>query len=268
MSWPWSTAPPPAEEPLLSTTDPTPDPYAAPSDFGTAFGDDLLSTSTDAAPPTDSFDFYTPPPPTSFPLSDPLSPPPAPTPPSSSSTPTLDFNAMRRINPSQISPRASLNTSPAAPGIDYVFSDDYKPFRKKCATEQLTYLTGGAYLTGALIGASSGCVEALRASAGKSSRLRLNAVLNASGKRGAVMANALGVLALAFSLSETAVYNYTSDETMANYALAGGAAGAIYKSTRGVRVAGVWAMGGALVALGTVYASREGWYGRGLQGVL
>lgn len=152
--------------------------------------------------------------------------------------------------------------------VDYVFAEDYRSFRKKSGTEQLTYLTGGSYLTGAIIGGSRGFYDAMRASAGKGTKLRLNAVLNATGKRGAIMANTFGVLALAFSLSESALYNYTSDETLGNYAAAGATAGALFKSTRGPRTAAVWAAAGAVTALGTVWASREGYYGRGLQGVL
>lgn len=175
---------------------------------------------------------------------------------------------MRQIDPTLVSPGSSIRSRSAAPSVDYVFADDYKPFRKKSGTEQLTYLAGSAYLTGAVIGGSRGCYQGLAASVGKAPRLRLNAVLNATGKQGALLANTFGILALAFSLSESTIYNYTSDETVGNYALAGAAAGAIYKSTRGGRAAAIWSIGGAALALGTVYASREGYYGKGLQGIL
>lgn len=174
---------------------------------------------------------------------------------------------MGRINPATVTPQAAWRKRGAS-GVDYVFSEDYVDVRKKCATEQLTYLGGMAYLTGAAIGGTAGFVEGVRSSAGKASKLRINAVLNATGKRGALLANSMGVLALAFSLSESMIYNYTSDDTIGNYAAAGAAAGAIFKSTRGPRVAAIWAAAGAATAVGTIYASRQGVYGRGLQGAL
>lgn len=113
-----------------------------------------------------------------------------------------------------------------------------------------------------------GMAQAIPESAGKPARLRINAVLNAVSKRGISLGNGCAILALAFSLSESALYNYTHDETVTNYAAAGAMAGALFKSTRGVRTAGIWGAGGAALALATVYASRKGYYGRGLQGVL
>lgn len=266
MSWLWSSPPPSDEPPTPIPEIITEDPYARSptSDFGTAFDDDLPYPSPH--PSTDSFEFYSPQSDTfssSFPTSFDTS-----TSPSSSQSPSLDFRTMRQIDPALISPGSSIRSRSAAPAVDYVFTDDYKSFRKKSGTEQLTYLAGSAYLTGALVGGSRGCYQGLAASIGKPPKLRLNAVLNATGRQGALLANAFGILALAFSLSESAVYNYSSDETMGNYALAGAAAGALYKSTRGGRVAAVWSAGGAVLALGTVYASRRGYYGQGLQGIL
>jgi mitochondrial import inner membrane translocase subunit TIM23 len=149
-----------------------------------------------------------------------------------------------------------------------VFAEDYKAARKKGGGEQLTYLAGGSYLAGAAAGGAVGLASAVRVSAGKTGKLRLNAVLNATGKRGALAANSMGVLALTFSLSETALHNITKEDSVANYAAAGAAAGALFKSTRGLRTAGIWAAGGAAVAVGAIYASREGVYGRRLQGIL
>lgn len=260
MSWLWSSAPstdeanpePPAEELSL-------DPYATdlPSDFTSAFDDDFDTT----AAPADSFDIYASPTPSFAPDSS-FEPSFAP----SSAAPAIDFGSMGRINPSVLSPR-SLGTRPSD-NVDYVFADDYRAFRKKSGTEQLTYLTGGSYLTGAVAGGSRGFYDAMRDSAGKAAKLRLNAVLNGTGKRGAAMANTCGILALGFCLSESLLYNYTGDETLTNYAAAGAAAGALFKSTRGPRTAAVWAAAGAVTAIGTVWASREGYYGRGLQGIL
>lgn len=172
---------------------------------------------------------------------------------------------MHRIDPSVLASRPSFQQGP---GVDYVFADDYKEVRKKSPGEQLTFFTGTAFLTGSLTGASLGLAQAIPESAGKPMRLRLNAALNAVAKRGSSLGNTCSVLALAFSLSETALYNYTRDETLTNYAAAGALAGGFYKSTRGARVAGIWGLGGACLSLATVYATRQGYYGRGLQGTL
>ena len=259
MSWLWSTEPPSDEASPGPAEELSSDPYAAgsPSHFASAFDDDLDAST----PQADSFDIYS-----SAPTG-PFSPDAFDTPlPSPSSAPAIDFGSMGRINPSVLSPR-SLRARPSD-SVDYVFAEDYRAFRKKSGTEQLTYLAGGSYLTGAVIGAGRGFYGAMRDSAGKAAKLRVNAVLNGTGKRGAVMANTFGVLALAFCLSESVLYNYTSDENLTNYAAAGAAAGALYKSTRGPRTAAIWAAAGAATAIGTVWASREGYYGRGLQGVL
>lgn len=266
MSWIWSAAPPSDEAseevstgPSLSdTSTPTIDPYSSTvdsysttSDFGAAFGDDILTNSSSS--PSPSFD----PTGSSFDASSFDMPTYGAT--SSSSTP--DFNAMRGISPSVLSATRS-------PSLDYVFSDDYKTFRKKSSTEQLTYLAGSAYLLGALVGGSHGALTAMRESRGKVAKLRLNAVLNGVGKRGALLANAGGVLALAFSLAESAVYNWRSDEDVWNYALAGAVAGGVFKSTAGKKVAGVWMLGGAVMGVAGIWASREGKFGKGLQGIL
>lgn len=277
MSWPWSSAPPSDElEESPRREHISMDPYAASSssapDFGTAFGDDFDNAASNSAG-ADSFDIYAAPSGPSFESDSSFTTPsfnsPAlPSDASAPAAPAIDFGSMGRINPSVLSPRAALRTPRSADGVDYVFAEDYRQFKKKSGTEQLTYLAGSAYLTGAAIGGSRGFYDAMRASAGKGAKLKLNAVLNGTGKKGAVLANTFGILALAFSLSESALYNYTSDETLGNYAAAGAAAGALFKSTRGPRTAAVWAAAGAVTALGTVWASREGYYGRGLQGIL
>lgn len=277
MSWLWSSAPPSDElDSSPGREDISFDPYASSSgtagDFGTAFGDDFDGSSSNPAP-SDSFDIYAAPSGPSFETDSSYTTPSLdtsafPSDASASAAPAIDFGSMGRINPSVLSPRAALRTPRSADGVDYVFAEDYRQFRKKSGTEQLTYLAGSSYLTGAVIGGSRGFYDAMRASAGKGAKLKLNAVLNGAGKRGAALANTFGALALAFSLSESALYNYTSDETLGNYAAAGAAAGALFKSTRGPRTAAVWAAAGAVTALGTVWASREGYYGRGLQGIL
>ncbi|PXF40078.1 Mitochondrial import inner membrane translocase subunit tim23 [Gracilariopsis chorda] len=269
MSWFWSSPPPPPPpEPLESASeassghaslfsDPYADPYrqqlpashdftqhADPNDaFSTPF-DDQPAAQFDPVSQQQPLDIF-------------------PTPPNGSAEPALDFSRLRSIDPTILQPRSA----PRSP-VDYVFADDYAATRKKAWGEQLTYLAGGSYLTGACVGGALGLRAALAESAGKSSRLRLNAVLNGVGRRAALLANTAGVLALAFSISESAIYNYTCQDDAVNYAAAGALAGALFKSTRGPKVAGLAALGGAAVALGAVYASRRGVYGQRMRGML
>lgn len=184
------------------------------------------------------------------------------------SRPTVNFDAMGSISAGTVSPAFNVYGQPANGGLDYVFADDYMEMRRKPLGDQLQYLCGAGYLSGMFLGGGYGLYEGMRASAGKSTKLRLNAVLNATAKRGIAASNGLAVVALFYTFSEGAIYNYLNDDTAVNYALAGAATGAIYKCTRGLRTAGIWGAAGAATALATVYMTRQGKYGRGLQGLL
>lgn len=275
MSWLWSS-PPPEDEAGSSK-----EAYTAPSfdtsfdplttssstetvdEFGSAFSDDIDLTppENDTNPVSQDKHLDA----GSSPSSDFLLSGLGSLSPNNEPVPSIDFSSMNRIDPSVLSAHPSLQNTP---GVDYVFADDYNDIRKKSPAEQLTFMAGSAYLTGGLTGAAIGLATALPASAGKPARLRINAALNAVSKRGTSLGNTFGILALTFSLSESILYNCTNDETLANYAGAGAMAGALFKSTRGIRTAASWGVGGACLALATVYASRQGYYGRGLQGIL
>jgi len=187
--------------------------------------------------------------------------------------PRVNFDAMGSINTGTVAPIYGIyngpgNTNTNGNGIDYVFSDDYMDIRRKSFGEQLQYLCGAAFLSGGFLGGAYGTYEGMKQSAGKSTKLRLNAVLNGAAKRGIAASNGLAVVALFFTFSESALYGYLNDDTAVNYALAGAATGALYKSTKGLRAAGMSGAGGAAIALATVYMARQGNYGRGLQGLL
>lgn len=181
---------------------------------------------------------------------------------SSSIAPRLDFNNLDGINP------GAIGLGGGGYGGGYLGDSDFFEVRRRGFGEQLTYLAGLSYLSGAAIGGSRGLVGALSSSRGKSFKLRLNAVLNGMGKRGALLANSMGILALLFATSEYALFNATREDDAVNYAVAGGVAGAVFKSTKGLRAAGLWGAAGAAVGLGAVYASRQGVYGREVQGLL
>eukprot|EP00871_Galdieria_phlegrea_P005771 jgi/Galph1/681/GphlegSOOS_G5396.1 len=183
----------------------------------------------------------------------------------SGESPALDFGHLERINPRTIAPALGVYTPGYGSTPEYLFEEDYTEYRKKSWGEQLMYWTGVSYLSGAVTGGSYGLLEGLRASRGKTWKLRINSVLNASGRRGAALANACGILALMFSSIESLCYHYIGDETFYNYALAGLSTGLIYKSTAGWRPAGIYGAGLGLAGVVGIYASRQGLYGRRLQ---
>lgn len=182
--------------------------------------------------------------------------------------PRLNFDAMGSISAGTVASAFGIYNRSAGGGVDYVFADDYMDIKRKSLGDQLQYFCGAAYLSGGFLGGAYGMYEGLRASAGKPTKLRINAVLNATAKRGVAASNGLAVGALFFTFAESAIYRYINDDTAVNYAFAGAATGALYKCTRGARVAGIWGAAGAATALATVYMARQGKYGRGLQGLL
>ena len=61
-------------------------------------------------------------------------------------------------------------------------------------------------IQGLTAGGSMGLVEGLRSSAGERQRIRINAVLNATGKRGPTLGNGLGCLAMMVSVFESLAF--------------------------------------------------------------
>ncbi|EME26648.1 mitochondrial protein translocase, MPT family [Galdieria sulphuraria] len=184
---------------------------------------------------------------------------------SGNESPTLDFGHLDRINPLTIAPALGVYAPGYGNSPEYLFAEDYTDYRKKSWGEQLMYWTGVSYLSGAVTGGSYGCIEGLRSSGGKSWKLRVNAILNASGRRGAALANACGILALMFSGFESIYDHYIGDDAVYNYALAGISAGLVYKSTAGLKPASIYSTGLGLVGVLGIYAARQGIYGRRLQ---
>jgi len=182
-----------------------------------------------------------------------------------SESPTLDFGHLDRINPLTIAPALGVYAPGYGNSPEYLFAEDYTDYRKKSWGEQLMYWTGVSYLTGAVTGGSYGLVEGLGSSGGKSWKLRVNAILNASGRRGAALANACGILALMFSGFESLYDHYLGEDTVYNYALAGISAGLVYKSTAGLKPASIYSAGLGLAGVIGIYAARQGIYGRRLQ---
>lgn len=88
-----------------------------------------------------------------------------------------------------------LPTQPAPiPTPDFLFEDSYDESYRRSWGERLTYHVGAAYLVGLMGGGGAGLAQGLRETAGERRRIRVNAVLNATGKRGPTLGNSLGCI--------------------------------------------------------------------------
>ncbi|KAA8500012.1 Mitochondrial import inner membrane translocase subunit tim23 [Porphyridium purpureum] len=193
-------------------------------------------------------------------------------------SPSINFGTLGSIQGAKVAPvfgglgLGGAGGSSAAPynskGLDYLFQEEFYEYRKKGWGEQITYSCAITYLSGVAVGGTRGLVEALKSSRGKPFKLVLNAALNNVGKRSAAYGQSMAVCAFMFANIETLIYNYRSDELPENYLLAGALTGALFKSTRGLKQMGIWGAGLGAIGLGVIYASRQGVYGRSIQGLL
>jgi import inner membrane translocase subunit TIM23 len=134
---------------------------------------------------------------------------------------------------------------------EFLFSEE-SVVQRRSWSENLTYYTGVGYMAGAFAGGSVGLYRVLGPSpsqggaaggtanlSGLSQRMRVNQLLNTSGKMGRTAGNALGVLGLVFSSSES-LYYYLNDRILPEDLMtvaAGATTGMIYRSVRGPRQA-------------------------------
>ena len=212
--------------------------------------------------------------------------------------PRVDFSNLDRIQAETVAPALGIYATPRGKSgeVDYLFAEEYHEYRHKSWGEQLTFWAGVSYLGGAIIGGSLGFREgiqkgnemvaelvspvtgagggpkaatSLSVSHVSKAKLRLNALLNAVGRRGGRMGNAAGVLAIMFSGFESFLHWLRDDvDDSWNYIGAGALTGALYKSTAGLRAVSMWSAGLATVGLVGLYGARRGVYGRRLRQLL
>jgi import inner membrane translocase subunit TIM23 len=145
---------------------------------------------------------------------------------------------------------------------EFLFIEEAAAHRRSWS-ENLTYYTGVGYLAGAVLGGGMGAYRAITtpvtlatAEGLPSQRLRINQLLNTSGKLGRSAGNALGVVGLMFSSSESFLRHMNDGalpEDMATVG-AGTLTGAIYRSARGPRQAVAAAAVGTFAAAGLLAA--------------
>lgn len=106
-------------------------------------------------------------------------------------------------------------------------------------TDDLCYGTGAVYLLGLGLGGSYGFFEGLQnIPVNAPGRLRLNTVLNHITKRGPFLGNNAGVLALTYNLFDSALDAFRGKHDIYNSVVAGALAGALFKSSRGLKPMG------------------------------
>ena len=133
---------------------------------------------------------------------------------------------------------------------EFLFSEE-RMVQRRSWSENLTYYTGCGYMAGAFAGGGLGAYRVLGpgslGEAGKatpaqsnlSQRMRVNQVLNSSGKLGRSAGNAFGVLGLLFSSTES-FFVHLNDRILPEDLMtvaAGATTGVIFRSVRGPRQA-------------------------------
>lgn len=149
---------------------------------------------------------------------------------------------------------------------EFLFSEEALVHQRSWS-ENLTYYTGSGYLLGAVAGGGAGAYRTLLSPASltpaglPSQRLRLNQLLNTSGKLGRSAGNALGVVGLFFASSESFLRN-VNDGVLPDESATLGAGvltGALYRSVRGPRQAAAAAvvglMGASVLLVGRKYVN-------------
>ncbi|KAF2748852.1 mitochondrial import inner membrane translocase subunit tim23 [Sporormia fimetaria CBS 119925] len=141
------------------------------------------------------------------------------------------------VDPTALHPLAGLNQDT----LDYLNLDDGVPDNHSALpsrgwSDDLCYGTGVSYVTALTIGGAWGLAEGLQKNpATMPPRLRLNGVLNAITRRGPFLGNSAGVVALVYNGINSTIGAIRGKHDMTNSVAAGALAGAIFKSTRGVR---------------------------------
>ncbi|OZJ04108.1 hypothetical protein BZG36_02849 [Bifiguratus adelaidae] len=106
-------------------------------------------------------------------------------------------------------------------------------------SDDLCYGTGTTYLAGLTIGGAWGMAEGLRRGASSPNlKLKLNTFLNSTTRRGPLVGNSVGVIAMMYNATNSMVGHFRGHHDPLNSAVAGAISGAIFKSTAGIKTMG------------------------------
>ncbi|KAK9765708.1 Mitochondrial import inner membrane translocase subunit tim23 [Basidiobolus ranarum] len=169
-----------------------------------------------------------------------------------------DFLGNMDVNSNKLHPISAFG------GVEYLFLDDQagsnvnvgqKPVAgalpSRGWSDDLCYGTGTSYLFGLTAGGAWGLMEGLRKPDGNSFKLRVNSVLNSCTRRGPFVGNSLGVIAMMYNTFNSSIGAARGKHDMFNSIGAAAISGAIFKSTAGLRAAGI--SGGMCAALATAW---------------
>ncbi|KAK9060522.1 hypothetical protein SSX86_021226 [Deinandra increscens subsp. villosa] len=151
-------------------------------------------------------------------------------------------------------PAQTLYKLPTSP--EYLFQEESIAQRRSWG-ENLTYYTGIGYLGGAVIGAGKGLKEGVKAfEPADSMKIKVNRILNSSGKYGGKSGNHAGVIGLLYAGMESGMVAIRDTDDIINSVVAGLGTGALYKAAAGPRSAAVaGAIGG--IAVGVAVTGKQ-----------
>mmetsp|Transcript_18132 Transcript_18132/g.29424 ORF Transcript_18132/g.29424 Transcript_18132/m.29424 type:complete len:214 (+) Transcript_18132:187-828(+) len=156
------------------------------------------------------------------------------------------------IDPSTFAPM--LGVQDARGLADAQIQPEYLYYEPKGWSERMFFNTGSAYLIGITTGGAYGVLNGLQTSPSNKFKIRINSILNKSGRFGSRFGNALGAIAMIYSCFEASADSfqfeqYLGGDDFVNPVIAATLTGLLYKSTQGPKtmaLAGV--MGGSAVA--------------------
>ncbi|GBG25151.1 Mitochondrial import inner membrane translocase subunit Tim23 [Hondaea fermentalgiana] len=162
------------------------------------------------------------------------------------------FANLGAVNPSTLSPMFGAG---AQGGVGTgAYKPEYLHYEPKAWHERMCYNSGIAYLGGIGVGGAYGVVNGLMTAPSSKFKIRVNSILNKSGRYGSRFGNALGAVAMMYSCIEAAtetmhIEDYVGGDEIVNPVLAATLTGLLYKCTQGPKtmaLAGI--IGGTAVA--------------------
>ena len=160
----------------------------------------------------------------------------------------LDSDEFTNYSYSKVNPLDQLNDSNLQSSIFQTFqpdlNDDYEPeylhFEPKGTFEKLSMNAGITYLSGIIAGGAYGIINGLATSPSNKFRIRVNALLNKTGRYGSKFGNALGALSVMYTFFRAGTerlnleqYVPNSFDDVINPFVSATLTGLLYKSTQG-----------------------------------
>jgi import inner membrane translocase subunit TIM23 len=163
------------------------------------------------------------------------------------------------FDPAQLHPLAGLDRDLTYLDLDDAALSDLPGSRTALPSrgwsDDLCYGTGTTYLVALTLGGAWGLAEGLKKlPADAPPRIKLNGILNGVTRRGPFLGNSAGVLAMVYNGVNSTIGYYRGKHDTVNSVLSGAIAGAVFKSTRGLKpmalsaglvgaTAGAWSIG-------------------------